>query len=233
MKRALNPKTGIHSFELRHGDLIGMRGKYFQKRAKHRVPPFPKSRGWRMNLTIRKNASPPWAAPVAQVDTVNLGEECFVDCNHVTVPPELKQELLEAIRLHGAPDITTVHGNVSTNKGRTILELANTAGRTYQYGRKETPPGQAFGPHTRAFILEHVLGMFGPEVGLDQMWAHLVFYPTPDCALSWHGDSEDNIDSQLIVSLTILEDPVLGPRPFDVRLNSEVEARKKKKQKKA
>ena len=88
-------------------------------------------------------------------------------------------------------------------------------------------PGQAFGPCATAFIEQHILPFFG--VSIEHVWAHLVFYPTPDCQLGWHGDSEDGLNTHTVISLTMLEFPVEGIRPFDVRLLSKKLSNKKQK----
>ena len=63
----------------------------------------------------------------------------------------------------------------------------------------------------------------------EEVWAHCVYYPTPDCQLGWHSDSEDGVSPHSVFSLTFLEDRVNGPRPFCVRLKSRVIENKKQK----
>ena len=223
-------RTGIYNIHLRDGDVIGMisdpnlpKSKSFQSVYEHCVPVYKKAKGSRLNLTIRcKDGSIPkylLNAKSAQ-KIIKLDEHSAIVLWTELVGKEQLQaihdELLEQLHKFGNPDHTFVFGKTHTNNGRKILELANEKGQTYRYAGKTTSAGQPFGPLTREFIENTIVPLVG--VDIKNIWAHLVLYPDPSiCKLSWHGDSKDGINPHCIISLTMLEDKINGPRPFQVR----------------
>ncbi len=247
MRVSHDPKTGIHRVLLEHGGVCIMQSdpaggptRSFQRLAKHQVPLYPRARGARLNWTIR-TTSPHVLAhapggyavhPVGEGLTLALAS-WPLDADTLR---DLHAELRAAMDEHGAADVTTAYGNTSTNAGRKILEMACVEGQQYTYAGKKTPPGKAFGPVARR-VLEYFVRnvFFGERVAegdaIADLWAHLIFYPSADtCKLAWHSDSESGLNSHIIASVTFLEDPVHGARPFDVRLKS-VEAANKAERK--
>ncbi len=224
--------SGVCKVFLRHGELCGMlsspeNGPSFQAKAQHRVVAYPKAKGWRLSVTIRPGGkiSDPITAGYKWEETILLGEGCYIGRRLLpNLSPDLVAEILKQMDEFGKPDITKVFGKMYENKGRKVLELSFAGGYVYSYGGKKTDPGQPFGKHFCAFLKEEKL--FGETMDI---WAHVVFYPTPDCQLGWHSDNENGLNPHAIISLTILEDPVQGIRPFDVRLYSKKEENKRKK----
>jgi hypothetical protein len=227
-------KTGIHRAFLSNECVAVMYSsdatKPFQRLAKHRVPVYAKAKGWRLNWTIRTSAKRINPDLSRFPQTVDIGEGLELK---LKVIPEslslLQQELLGTLKIYGHPDVTTVFGRQSDNNGRMVLEQSLHGGKSYAYSGKVTTPGVPFGPHALEYLNQVAVVEFG--VPLDELWAHLVYYPDPAiCKLDWHSDSEDGVNPNMIMSVTFLEDPEKGIRPFDVRLKSLVE--KKKRQKK-
>ena len=221
-------KTQTHSFMLGHGDVIGMSsivtGKSFQSEIVHRVPA-AKTTGGRLNLTVRTIAnqidpdlkdSHHRSYPISATSTVFLwdGDSKLFSEEEIN---EIQKELFQTIEQHGVADVTKMFGKTFENKGRKVLELANVDGFKYTYAGK-TVTGIAFTPLVRQLVMPRLAKIFGVEE--SKLWAHLVYYPTSECKLDYHDDGEDGINPHMIVSITFLEDPVGGVRPFQVRLKS-------------
>ena len=240
---SVNPDTGIYSFNLRDGQLAGMisdpsRGSQsFQRLIKHCVPRRSTRtvQGYRINCTFRVQEDAPvnnLLLPLDEDKTNDRGEtgetvmivkpHCAVKLwsgiltrgENTVLHLELKRQLEE----HGRPDTTLVFGRTHANRGRRVLELAHTAGQTYTYGGKTTPPGVPFGEAARLVIRNKIAPRLG--VAPDKIWAHVVYYPSADTSLGWHGDAEKGINPHAVLSLTFLENPAAGVRPFQVRRNN-------------
>lgn len=237
MKSNRNSKTGICKFILPHGALCGMLSsptsqKNFQTLCEHRVPPSPTAQGGRLSITWRAKGTieDPLKAREKWNTFVGIGEGCYIGVRVIKdLPAALVDELFTQMKVHGTSDKTTVFGKLHENKGRKVLELSFKGGQVYSYGGKTTPPGQPFGEHTLAFLKEHEL--FGASVSVEDIWAHMVYYPTPECQLGWHSDNENGLNPHAIISLTLLENPQLGARAFDVRLLSDKQKNKKQQKK--
>lgn len=227
-------RHGVHRVELGHGTLVMMESnheqgdeKSFQRLCQHRVPKAGKHvRGGRLNWTIRihnPNINVNRSRLMPQ-DTIDINENArLLVWNQLPEMTEdelcaLHKELLDDMEAHGNADRTFVFGKWHENNGRKVLEQAMSDGQTYRYGGKTTDPGKAFGPHARK-ALERLAQMVGVQ-GTDAFWAHLVYYPDASCKLGWHSDAEDGINPHAIFSVTFLDDPVNGARPFDVRLTN-------------
>lgn len=217
-------RSSIHQFFLDDGGVCVMFTKdsgkpeeSFQALAQHQVPVFPKAKGWRLSWTIRTTEPLLDKTDISSfIQQYGIGDGLTLLLKKVAYDPLLKQELLADLHAHGEADVTRCFGEV--------LEQAYEAGQVYQYGGKTTAPGTAFGQHARAFLDQYAKPAFG---GTDKLWAHLVFYPEPQtCKLSWHGDQIDGINPHMIMSVTFLEFPDEGVRPFEVRLNSDKEENK-------
>lgn len=235
-----------HRILLQHGMLACMASDWssasqsFQKKCEHRVPPAKHPvLGGRLSWTVRIRSTD--ILPAISFDTLTSAAGTAValdasDCALLAWTPkqahdllgldmspecadELQRELRADMIKHGHPDITRVFGKTHFNKGRRVLEQAHTDGQQYTYGGKTTQSGKAFGPVARRVLqsLAHTLGL--PDSAC--FWAHLVYYPTPDCKLAWHQDAEKGINPHLIFSMTFLDDPIHGARPFDVRLKKQ------------
>lgn len=225
--------TNIHRTMLGHGDVCIMASDpnngpehSFQRLAMHQVPVAKKSKGARLNWTIRTSRMDiPNPILIDWEQRVDVGEGLWLLLStwplESTKLHDLYEELLLQMSQHGTPDETTVFGKTFTNNGRKVLELSHEAGHTYTYSGKTTAPGQAYGPIARS-VLEYLSNVvFRGAVTVEEMWSHLVFYPNPqECKLSWHSDSENGVNPHCIMSVTFLDDPIMGPRPFDVRLKS-------------
>ncbi len=238
MRVSHDERTGIHRVLLEHGGVCVMHTdpavgpeRSFQRLAKHQVPLYTHARGARWNWTVR-TTSVAIAALQALPEgfaTHNVGEGLSLSLASWPLDADLLRdlhaELRTAMDTYGAADLTTVYGKTYVNNGRKILEQAMEDGQVYTYAGKTTAPGRAFGPVARqvlAWLAVHVFG--SADVPL---WAHLITYPNPTtCKLAWHSDSEEGINPHCICSITFLEDPEHGARPFDVRLKS-VEAANK------
>lgn len=235
MKSDRNNKTGICKFFLKHGTLCGMlsspsTNKSFQTLCEHRVPPCPIAQGGRLSITFRAKGvvDDPLKAREKWDMFTSIGEGCFIGGKLLkNLSSQLVEELFTQMKEHGTPDKTVVFGKSHENKGRKVLELSFKGGQVYSYGGKTTAPGQPFGEHTLVFLKEEEL--FGSSVSVEEIWAHMVYYPTPDCRLGWHSDNENGLNPHAIISLTLLENPALGIRPFDVRLLSDKQKNKKTK----
>jgi hypothetical protein len=191
----------------------------------HRVPYYKrdKAEGWRLNLTIRmvcteiRNPT-----NISADEKVDLGDGCSVllwkQLFNENELEQLTNELLCVIHKNGVPDITKMYGKTFTNKGRTVLEMANENGFKYQYAGK-TVTGIAFTECVRKIVIPKMAILFGVQP--KDLWCHLVYYPTPDCKLDWHDDGEDGINPNLIISLTLLENLEKGARTFQVRRKPE------------
>jgi alkylated DNA repair dioxygenase AlkB len=207
--------------------LLLKKGGNFQSRCEHRVPPCKKAQGWRLSTTFRADSGQVEEPKKEDWNPfISIGEECYVGMRPAkNLTKELIEELFSVMEEFGTPDKTKVFGKEFENKGRKVLELSFKGGQTYTYGGKTTSPGQAFGKETLKFLQEEEL--FGESVKIEDIWAHMVFYPTPDCQLAWHRDNENGLNPHAIISLTLLEDPKLGVRSFSVRLLSDKERNKK------
>lgn len=231
-------KSGIHKVFLNHGELCGMlsspNGKNFQALCQHCVPAYAKARGARWSVTFRARGviEDPLSLKDKWTEFTEIGEGCYIGTRKSSpfVHTNLSKELITMMHQFGTPDKTTVYGKTFDNKGRKVLELSYEGGQTYTYSGKTTSPGQPFGKETLAFLRAELL--FGESVSVEDVWAHMVYYPTPDCQLGWHQDNENGLNPHAIISLTLLEDPELGVRPFYVRLLSDKKKNKKKKIKK-
>jgi alkylated DNA repair dioxygenase AlkB len=235
-------KTRVHNLYLEDGGVCLMHSRdtghndtSFQRLAKHQVPVYKGAKGWRLNWTIRTTASPLEPKLESYKQEIHIGEGLSLRLKKVDYDPLLKVELLADLQKYGHADVTTVFGKTHTNNGRLVLEQSMQDGQTYTYSGKTTPPGKAFGPRALAFIQEVAARDF--NVTPDKLWAHVIFYPDPaTCGLGWHSDSEAGINPNMIMSVTFLEDPKGGIRPFQVRLKSDVtdkkEANKNKKKQK-
>lgn len=228
-------KTQAHSFYLGHGHTVAMASSpknrtgstgSFQARAVHEVP-YLKSEhaeGWRLNLTVRTIARE-IRDPLTDLDfkptkDYDIGEGCHVlvwDNIFTTHENEMIQGcLLETIHAKGIPDITKMYGKTFTNKGRKVIEMSGNDGFEYHYAGK-TVTGIAWPRLIRELVVPKLSQIFGVQD--DELWGHLVYYPTSECKLDYHDDGEDGINPHLIVSITYLENPK-KPRPFRVRLKS-------------
>lgn len=222
---------------LQEGEVIIMKSdpegaRNFQQEYEHCVPKRKLGahkeplKGWRLNATLRLQqkglykGSPQGSVPPSYRKKLEEGIEVLGWLPKVLISKEdlklWKQELYTQIMAHGVADKTTVYGKVHLNGGRKVLELAATSGQTYSYGGKTTPAGQSFGEITSKMVAD-ILGptIFGTS---ENLWIHLVYYPSPtESGLGWHSDSEEGIDPHCIASVTFLEYPDSGARPFQVR----------------
>lgn len=223
-----NPKTKTWTFYLGHGEMVAMASSpsgtaSFQRLAMHSVPYLKgdKAEGWRLNLTIRTSAET-IRDPLLLKNgkRYEIGEGCYVqqwtDMFTAEENEQIRECLFGTITAKGVADITKVYGKEFTNKGRKVLELACEEGFEYHYGGK-TVKGIAYPELIRQLVVPKMAELYG--VVCEQIWGHLVYYPTSECKLDWHDDGEDNINPHLIVSLTYLEHPN-KPRAFRVRLKS-------------
>ncbi len=224
-----DPQTKIHRVHLHDGGVCvmyskdnGSKEESFQTLAEHQVPLYKEAKGWRLNWTIRTEAPLLDKTDLSSyTQRYDLGDGLSLLLKKIAYDPLLKQELFNDLHAHGYIDETLdFHGVMSQNGGRMSLQQAYTPGRTYTYGGKTTPPGIVFGPRATAFLEQYA----AKEFGTNDLWAHIAYYPNAhDCKLSWHGDKLDGINPHMIMSVTFLEDPIEGIRPFDVRLISEKE----------
>ncbi len=234
-KHEFNEKTGIHRVHLADGGVCIMHTNddgnseiSFQRLAKHQVPLYKQSSGWRLCWTIRTTEKKLENTDLSTYkQELHIGSGLSLRLKTLAVDTVLKAELLSDLLKYGHVDETTVFGKTFTNNGRMVLDQAMEDGQTYTYAGKTTAPGKAFGQHASAFICDIAAKEFG--VTPDKLWAHLVYYPDASkCKLAWHSDSEAGINPHMIMSVTFLEQPVYGIRPFEVRLKSAVHSKNKK-----
>lgn len=234
----VNLFSGIHTFNLKDGMMAGMisdpewKDESFQRVIKHCVPKRTTNHidGYRISCTFRVKAGIKVNNMLKKMDgetsentttimikkpncAVKLYSDMLTRGERMTLHAELKRQM----EVYGEADITKVSGKIHTNRGRKVLDLGYTKGQTYTYSGKTTTPGQLFGPAARLLINNKI----APKLGIspDKIWAHVVFYPNATTSLGWHGDSEDGINPHVVLSLTLLEKPDTGIRPFQVRRN--------------
>ncbi len=221
MSKRLLKRNNTYSVYLKDGNVCIMEGTSFQKQLLHCVPKYPSVKSWRLNITFRtgKKVSIGLKKDILKdfvehkiIDGASL---CLGSLDNDILSP-FKKELVEQIKIHGKPDQTKIpfKNEYTMNNGRMVLDMAFKEGMTYTYGGKTTAPGIAFGPSAQG-VLKIISELIG--VVVEDIWAHVVFYPNGECGLGWHSDAEDGLDPARIVSLTFLEDPIGGVRRFQVK----------------
>ena len=222
-----DPNYAFHAVAMA-SDPDPIKGSSFQNIAQHCVPVLKGdgARGGRLNLTFRTFSEElPSPSRLECSEKIALGTNAWLMLWNGLVSDEQNEKiqacLANTIDQHGVADETVVFGKRYTNRGRMAVDMAHKAGFEYRYAGK-TITGIEWPPLIQEVVLPRVAELFG--VDSDTIWAHLVYYPIPDCKLGWHDDGEDGINPHFILSLTYLEDPE-KPRTFQVRL-------KKKKKKK-
>ena len=130
----------------------------------------------RISFTARFNGKvQPQAAsqPKVRIGYLNVGS--FHDLRN-----ELKFE----------PDVTTVFGQTSLNRGRQTAHV----GRDYTYGGKKVQ-GQKAGP-----VCRRILQKLEESLGVPFNEAHIVYYPNGKCKLGDHKDDESTIAPNSIIA---------------------------------
>jgi hypothetical protein len=224
-------KTGIYGVKLGQDSKFGYhaiamasdptKGGSFQQSALHGVP-FLKgdqAQGGRYNWTFRttsKEIPSPFRLECSKV--VEVGANAWIMLWNDLFSSEENERIqacaAETIAQHGVADKTKVFGVEHENKGRMVVDMANEQGFEYHYAGK-TVTGIEWPALIRELVLPRIAALFG--VDANTIWAHLVYYPTPECKLGWHDDGEDGINPHFILSLTYLEHPE-KPRTFQVKL---------------
>lgn len=224
VKLGQNPQFGYHAVAMA-SDPNNEEGESFQSLALHCVP-FLKgdeAEGGRFNLTFR-TTSPTIQNPAlltSSTKVIHLTQNCWINLWDDLFTPEentaIQACLSETIASAGVADETIVFGKKHTNHGRMVVDMADKPNFQYRYAGK-TVTGIEWPPLIRDLVLPRIVPLFGGgAVEAETIWAHLVYYPTPECKLGWHDDGEDGINPHFILSLTFLEHPE-KPRTFQVRL---------------
>jgi len=213
-----DPRFGYHVVAMASDPA---KGRSFQNIAQHCVPDLKGdgARGGRWNLTFRTRSKElRLPSSLECSEKIDVGPNAWLMLWKSLFSDEQNEKirtcLANTIRQHSVADETVVFGKRYTNRGRMAVDMANKAGFEYHYAGK-TITGIERPPLIQEVVLPRVAELFG--VDSDTIWAHLVYYPTPDCKLGWHDDGEDGINPHFILSLTYLEHPE-KPRTFQVRL---------------